>query len=319
MPYDMPVRSGTPDDKLLREACRPKGAGAASNASASQTVEKANEAATELRQHNEAMIDQAVKKDAQRLAAKAGAMLGGKKVLGEATVAKGKAAPAPIVAWGYEGPGGPDQWGSLRPEYATCTTGRRQSPIDLRDGIAVDLEPLQFAYLPSPFKVIDAGKSLMVTADGGGFSLLGKRYALTRILFHRPAEISVAGKVHEMDVQLVHRADDGQQAIVAILLERGAENPVIQSILNHLPLERGGEVAPPSQQLDIERLLPGDRRYYTFMGSLTTPPCTEGVLWVVLKVIQPISPEQLAIFQRLYPPNARPVQPVAGRIVKESR
>ena len=89
MPYDMPVRSGTPDDKLLREACRPKGAGAASNASASQTVEKANEAATELRQHNEAMIDQAVKKDAQRLAAKAGAMLGGKKVPGEAPVAKG--------------------------------------------------------------------------------------------------------------------------------------------------------------------------------------------------------------------------------------
>jgi carbonic anhydrase len=90
-------------------------------------------------------------------------------------------------------------------------------------------------------------------------------------------------------------------------------------VLNNLPLERGGEVAPPGKSLDVSRLLPVNRRYFTFMGSLTTPPCTEDVLWLVLRQPQQISPEQLMIFQRLYKPNARPVQPGFGRIIKESR
>ena len=315
--YDMPVRSGTPDDKLFREVCRPKGTTAANASSASQTIEKVNEAAAELRQHNEAMIEKEVRKDVLRLSAKASAALSGTVSGGKATRSRSMAAVP--VSWGYEGEGAPDRWGSLRPEYATCASGRRQSPIDLGNGIAVDLEPLHFAYKPSAFRVIDGGKNLLVMSDGGSFSLLGKRYALIQVLFHRPAEMTVAGKTFEMDVQLLHRADDGKLAIISVLLERGPENPVVQSVLNHLPLERGGEVAPPSQMIDMASLMPENKGYYTFMGSLTTPPCTEDVLWLVLKATQPISSEQLAIFQRLYPPNARPVQPGWGRIIKESR
>jgi len=122
-----------------------------------------------------------------------------------------------------------------------------------------------------------------------------------------------------MEAQLVHRSDDGKQAIVSVLLEKGNENPVVQAALNNLPLEKGGEVAPPGQTLDVNMLLPASKNYFTFMGSLTTPPCTENVLWMVLKQPQQISPEQLAMLQRLYRPNVRPVQPAFGRIVKESR
>ena len=132
-------------------------------------------------------------------------------------------------------------------------------------------------------------------------------------------EITIDGKIFDMDTQLVHKSEDGKLAIVTVLLEQGAENPLVQMVLNNLPLEKGGEVAPPGQSLDVSNLLPVNRRYFTFMGSLTTPPCTEDVLWLVLRQPQQISPEQLSILQRLYMPNARPVQAGFGRIIKESR
>jgi carbonic anhydrase len=223
------------------------------------------------------------------------------------------------TAWAYAGDGGPDNWSKLKAEYATCASGRRQSPIDLKDGIAVDLEPVQYAYRSAPFRVVDGGRNLQVAVYGGSLTLLGKNYELTRIQFHRPSEISIAGKTFDMDAQLMHKAADGKLLIVAVALEKGSENPFVQIALNNLPLEPGGDVQPPAQNIDMNRLLPENRRYYAFMGSLTTPPCTEDVLWLVLKQPQQISPEQLAIFQRLYAPNARPLQPAFGRIVKESR
>lgn len=336
-PFDMPVRSGTPDDKLLREVCRPKGAGASSSPAsssssssasapsaaqptASQLAEKAHEAAVGLRQYNEALVEHEVKRDAARSRSRARTAAA---FTGRPSAVRPKPAPvtAPVaeVAWAYEGSSGPDAWGRLRPEYAQCGAGRRQAPIDIRGGIAVDLEPLQFFYRPASFRVVDSEKALMLLTYGGGLSLLGKNYALTQVLFHRPAEITVDGHAFAMDAQLTHRADDGKLAIVVVLLEKGAENPVVQMALNNLPLEHGSEVSPPALTIDVEQLLPADRRYYTFMGSLSMPPCTEDVLWVVLKTPQQISAEQLSIFERLYRPNARPVQPSFGRIIKESR
>jgi carbonic anhydrase len=315
-PYDMPVRSGTPDDRLLREACRPK----TDNVTAeplNKTLEKVNEAAAGLRQANEALVEQAVNQDLQRMTARAN------KALSTPTAARSarvrKPAPPAKIAWSYGGSGGPAVWGKLSPDYATCASGRRQSPIDLSEGIAVDLEPIQFLYRPAAFRVTDTRRNLQMAVYGGGFLLLGKNYELVSVQFHRPAEISVGGKTFAMDAQLVHRSDDGKLAIVDVLLEQGTENPVVQAALNNLPLEQGGEVTPPGLRVDLNHLLPEDGRYFTFMGSLTTPPCTEDVLWIVLKQPQQISPEQLAIFARLYPPNARPVQPRNGRIVKESR
>jgi len=320
-PFDMPVRSGTPDDKLLREVCRPK-VGSASAASASQTVEKVNEVAGELRKANEALVEKEVQKDLKKLAQRAASPSA--LPVSRTSVAFGgtrKSAPvsASNAAWSYDGSAGPDNWGKLKAEYALCASGHNQSPINLHDGIAVDLEPIQFFYRPASFRVVDSGRHLQMSIYGGGFNLLGKNYELIRMVFHRPSEFTVDGKTYDMDAQLVHKSEDGKQAIVTVLLEKGAENPVVQTALNNLPLDKGGEVAPPGQSIDVARLLPESRRYFTFLGSLTTPPCSEEVLWLVLKQAQQVSSEQMAIFQRLYQPNARPVQPGFGRILKESR
>ena len=313
VPFDMPVRSGTPDDKLLREVCRPK-PGTPALALASKTAEKVSAAAGALRRENEALVEKQLQKESRTMASHAASPAS------PASHKRNRKADRPAnVAGSYEGDGAAENWGRLKPAYATCGAGRRQSPIDLRDAIAVDLEPIQFAYRPVPFRVVDTGRNLQVDVRGASFALLGKNYDLVGISFHRPSEITVGGKAFDMEAQLVHQADDGKLAVVVVLLEAGAENPVIQMVLNHLPLEKGGEVTPPGQGFDVARLLPESRRYFTFMGSLTTPPCTEDVLWLVFKQPQPLSPEQLAIFQRLYKPNARPLQPSFGRIVKESR
>ena len=319
-PFDMPVRSGTPDDRMLREVCRPKGASAASSvASASKTVERVSEVSGDLRKVNEALVEKAVKKDLNRIAPAAS------PVRPQRTRhAAGDGAPsAPVLpanlSWSYEGMGGPENWSRIRPENAVCASGRLQSPIDLRDGIAVDLETIEFDYRPAAFRVVDAGRNLQIAVYGGRFSLLGKGYELIRVNFHRPAEFTVAGRAFAMDVQLVHKADDGKLAIVSVFLEPGTENAFVQTALNNLPLEKGGEVSPPGRMIDLSSLVPEQKAYFTFMGSLTVPPCTEDVLWLIMKQPQQLSPAQLSIFQRLYPPNARPLQPAWGRIIKESR
>lgn len=329
-PFEMPVRSGTPDDRLLREVCRPKGSAPATPVG--KTLDKVNELAGDLRKANEALVEQAVKKDLQRLTQQSTAALSGKKEATSPAPQVRKSAPrietpastplarqTPPPNWSYEGNGGPEYWGKLKPEYSTCANGRRQSPIDLRDGFAVDLEPIQFFYKPAAFRVADSGRHLQLNVYGGGIMLLGKNYQLTHVQFHNPSEFTVAGKAFDMEAQLVHRADDGKLAVVSVFLEKGGENPVVQTALNNLPLEKGGEVAPPGQTVDLNALLPASRNYFTFMGSLTTPPCSEDVLWMVIKQPQQVSVDQLSIFQRLYRPNVRPVQPAFGRIIKESR
>ena len=313
-PFEMPVRTGTPDYRLFREACRPKGA-AAEPQNVNSTLDKINEVAGDLRKANEALVEKAVREDLQRLTRQTAPTSKGRT----SSTARAPTQPAPKAAWSYEGDGNPSLWGRLRPEYATCATGRRQSPINLRNGIAVDLEPIQFFYQPSAYRVIDSVRQLQLAIYGGGLMVMGKQYRLTRIHLHHPAEFTVNGQSFDMEAQLLHQADDGKTAIVSVLLEQGAENPVIQAALNNLPLESGGEVAPPGQSIDVSLLLPASKDYYTFMGSLTQPPCTEDVLWMVLKQPQQVSSEQLSILQRLYRPNARPVQPAFGRIIKESR
>ena len=311
---EMPVHSGTLDDKLLREACRPK-SGAEASIAASKTAEKVNEAAGELRKINAALIDKEKKRSPAPAAPKAPGSHP-QAVAGHDRDAHASA----HVHWSYEGAGGPEKWGRLKADFATCAKGNRQSPIDIRDGIRVDLEPIQFAYRPALFRVVDNGHTVQVSTTGGGsISLLGKSYQLVQFHFHRPAEERVNGKSFDMVVHLVHKSEEGKLAVLAVLLEKGAENALIQTVWNNLPLEKNQEVAPPALSIDAGQLLPENRSYYTYMGSLTTPPCSEGVLWLVLKQPQQMSVEQMAIFARLYRTNARPVQPGAGRMITESR
>lgn len=222
------------------------------------------------------------------------------------------------IHWSYEGSSGPEHWGQLQADFSTCATGKRQSPIDIRDGIAVDLEPIAFDYKPSGFSVIDNGHTVQVNvAPGNAIHILGRRYELVQFHFHRPSEERVNGRQFEMVVHLVHKDSEGRLAVVAVLLDRGSVNPAIQTVWANLPLEKN-ELLPAQAVLDLNQLLPESRLYYTYMGSLTTPPCTEGVLWMVLKSPVQASPQEINVFSRLYPMNARPVQPPQGRLIKES-
>ncbi len=234
----------------------------------------------------------------------------------QGVVLPGKAGHA--TRWSYSGLGGPQVWGKLKPEFSQCAIGQRQSPIDIREGIALDLDPVHFDYQPSNFSVIDNGHTVQVNvAPGNSIEVNGKRYALQQFHFHRPSEERVNGRQFEMDAHLVHKDAEGRLAVVAVLLERGAAQPLLQTVWNNLPLEKHEEF-PARSQIDLNQLLPADRRYYTYMGSLTTPPCSEGVLWVVMQQPVPMSAQQIDIFSRLYPMNARPIQQAAGRIIKQS-
>ena len=220
--------------------------------------------------------------------------------------------------WAYGGDGGPAAWGKLKAEFAKCASGTRQSPIDIRGGIAVDLDPVQFDYKPSAFSVLDNGHTVQVNLPpGNAIQVQGRRYELVQFHFHRPSEERINGRQFDMVAHLVHKSLDGRLAVVAVLLDRGSAHGAVQQVWNNLPLEKGEENAAQAP-LDLNQLLPQDRRYYTYMGSLTTPPCSEGVLWLVLQQPVPISPQQIDIFARLYPMNARPVQQAAGRLIKQS-
>jgi len=221
--------------------------------------------------------------------------------------------------WAYEGAGGPASWGALKPEFGLCANGQRQSPIDIRGGLAVDLEPVKFDYRPSGFSVIDNGHTVQVNVPpGNAIEVAGRRFELVQFHFHRPSEERIDGRQFEMSLHLVHKDPAGRLAVVGVLLGKGPAHPAVQTVWNNLPLERNEEV-PARAQIDPTHLLPEDRRYYTYMGSLTTPPCSEGVHWVVMRTPVTVTPEQIELFARIYPMNARPVQSAAGRRILQSQ
>jgi carbonic anhydrase len=235
-----------------------------------------------------------------------------------AALPDGHSVAAHAPHWDYQGEGGPQAWAQLKNEFATCATGKRQSPIDIRDGIKVQLDSVQFDYRSSNFRVLDNGHTVQVNVSPGNFiEVTGKRFELVQFHFHRPSEERINGRLFDMVAHLVHKDIEGRLAVVAVLLDRGNAQPLVQAIWNNLPLEKGDEVIA-RLPLDLNELLPTDRSYYTYMGSLTTPPCSEGVLWMVMKTPVTISAEQIAIFSRLYPMNARPIQSASGRLIKES-
>ena len=326
---ELPVRSGTLDEKMLRAACRPGAAD--SKGSFKETVSKAKAAADA---HAPEPRKEILRADLGTPKPKAEAHASGhapnpKPAAKHPAADTGHAAPAKKPAakpesfdhvhWAYEGRGGPENWGKLGPENKLCDTGTRQSPIDIREGIRVDLTPIVFSYRPSHFRIIDNGHTIQASMSDNRITVLGKDYELLQLHFHRPSEERVNGRNFDMVAHLVHKSFDGKLAVVAVLMERGSENPFIQTLWNYLPLERNQDVFPPGVPVDLNQLLPAKREYFTYMGSLTTPPCSEGVLWLVMQNPIQVSPEQIGIFSRLYPNNARPVQPTNGRLIKESR
>jgi len=245
-------------------------------------------------------------------------------------VAKQEAKPAakPIehAHWSYtEGPDGPANWWRTSKDNLLCSAGKQQSPINIEGGILVDLPPLRFDYKLSPLTIQDNGHTILVNyAEGSNLSLDARQYRLVQFHFHKPSEEAIDGKRADMVAHLVHQHHDGRLLVVAVLMNSSqeasqAENAAFQMILNHIPLVKKESSSPNGVMIDLNQLLPKNLAYFTFMGSLTTPPCSENVQWVVLKEAAVISKQQLDNFSRIYPNNARPLQSRSGRLIKEAR
>lgn len=228
---------------------------------------------------------------------------------------------APVV-WGYEGTTAPEFWGKLSPKFSLCDTGSRQSPIDIRDSIKVNAELITFDYQPSVLRIEDDGHSIGMLYDPGSFvKISGSEYELVKATFHLPSEERVNGRGHDMVVHLMHKDRDGRIAMVAVFfdvdraLKKGPA--LLGKILAFVPLEKNQTVYSSEVYIQAQDFIPKDRDYYSYTGSLTTPPCTEGVLWLVMKQPVLISYEQLQVFYRLYHHNVRPTQPSNHRLIKE--
>jgi len=222
--------------------------------------------------------------------------------------------------WSYSGRTGPAKWAALESDYSACGIGKLQSPIDIRDSVARKgaLPAIVFDYKPSPLKIVDNGHTIQVDYAPGSFiTVEDKRYELVQFHFHKPSEEKINGKGAAMVAHLVHRNADGNLAVVAVLLKTGHVNKLVETLWKNLPPEKERETAVEGIQVNAADLLPATTAaYYTFTGSLTTPPCTEGVTWFVLKTPASVSNSEVARFAQLYPMNARPTQPLNGREIR---
>jgi len=242
------------------------------------------------------------------------------------------------IHWSYmDGPGGPENWGDLSKANLSCSKGKTQSPININidNAVKVDLPALEFAYRQSPLSIVDNGHTIMVNyGEGSNLMVDGRQFRLVQFHFHKPSEEAINGERMDMVVHLVHQHHDGGLAVVGVLMttkrpvtarkswwgddSKPLDNPLIQTLWNNVPLVKE-RVESPGVMINVNQLLPEEKTYFTYMGSLTTPPCSENVLWFVMKNPILVSEEQVQNFGRIYPMNARPLQPKGDRLVKEAK
>jgi carbonic anhydrase len=236
----------------------------------------------------------------------------------------GEAAQADEAAgphWSYTGKTGPEHWGSEDPSYAVCSSGTHQSPINIEKAVVKDLPALEFNYKDTALNVSDTGHSFQVNAasGSGGVTVGGDHYDFVQVHFHQPSEERVHGKHYSMVAHIVHKNARGELAVVAVLLSAGKTNEFLKPIFDNFPAKGTAENDVAGQSINIGRFLPQSHGYYTFDGSLTTPPCSEHVRWFILKTPVEVSDKQLMQFEARYAHDNRPTQPLNGRVVAESR
>lgn len=234
------------------------------------------------------------------------------------------AVTAPAIAqttapWDYQGKRGELNWGKLDPAYRACSKGREQSPIDIRNAhLDKALAPLDFDYLGGPVTLTNDGHTIVAHVDPGSYMVSGGvRYDLVEFDFHHPSETAVRGKLTGMDVHLLHKSADGKMAILVVRLreDMDAPNAVLAALWPHLPATAGTTVKV-KEMVDAGGLLPADRGYWTYMGSLDTPPCTEGVRWFVFEDELSLSRDQMRAFASIFPMNTRGLQDAHGRRIE---
>jgi carbonic anhydrase len=217
--------------------------------------------------------------------------------------------------WSYTGAGGPAHWGSLNPDYEPCSEGGEQSPIDLRDAERASPPKLAIDYSTSSLELEDSGHSVeAVPEPQGGIELRGTRYDLIQFHFHAPSEHTFDGRSLPLELHFVNEAENGSLAVLGVMAVEGAANAAYDELIAALPDSEGK--AATVTGVDVAALLPpdaADAERWVYEGSLTTPPCSEGVSWSVFAKPIELSADQITAFTRLYDHNNRPVQPLGSR------
>jgi len=244
----------------------------------------------------------------------------------QATTKPSVAPAAGDPVWHYEGAEGPAAWGTLSPKFAACGEGTSQSPVDIADTVAgTEALELRTNLMPGQLRIahhehvadgINNGHTIQINYEGGDELTIGNdTYALVQYHFHNQSEHTVKGRHYPMEMHLVHKAASGKLAVVGVFIEEGAHNAAFDPIWNNLPKQKGVETHYPSVNVDVDKLLPASRASYRYDGSLTTPPCSEGVRWIVMTTPIQLSADQIKAFTAIIHDNNRPTQPLNGRPV----
>lgn len=219
--------------------------------------------------------------------------------------------------WSYEGEGAPEHWGGLSPDFKVCDLGLQQSPIDLSGSMRAELSPIPVSWTKGEYAILNNGHTIQVNCKASGStSIEGHDFELVQFHIHHPSEHKVNGQSFDLEVHFVHKSAEHGLAVLGVFLKPGAASAVLQPVFDAMPAEAGPET--PLAGLDLYALLPASHGYFRYKGSLTTPPCGEVVTWTVFKEPIEASPEQVATFAKLFPMNARPVQPLNRRFLLQS-
>jgi carbonic anhydrase len=230
--------------------------------------------------------------------------------------------PTPTVAaaaeWGYEGDIGPEHWGDLSPDYATCSEGMEQSPIDLDSGLAPSTDPaLEVDYHDTPLAIFNNGHTIEIEYEEGSTLTVGDdTWEVSQFHFHANSEHTIDGGAARMELHIVHRSEEGDLAVVGVLIEEGAENEALAPVFDNLPEEEGEPMEIEGVEINIADALPENLAAWRYDGSLTTPPCSEGVRWHVLGTPITASGEQISAFEAIFDNNYRPTQPLNDRTIE---
>lgn len=215
------------------------------------------------------------------------------------------------VDWSYSGATGPERWAELSPAYAECDASE-QSPVDLTSAEPGEAPALRIDYAPTNAQLDSSGHVLAVDAESGTLSLGEATYDLVQLHFHAPSEHVVDGEAYAAEAHLVHANDAGELAVVGVLIEEGSDaNPFFSDLWERLP---EGDAERQPVEIDLNELLPEDRSFFSYRGSLTTPPCTEDVRWTVMQTPIALSEDQIERLET-HATGARPAQPVGERVI----
>lgn len=230
--------------------------------------------------------------------------------------------PKPVIAeentpeWSYAGAANPTHWGEISPDFALCELGKNQSPININNAVEATPVQIEFNYQPTPLLVVNNGYTVQVNYHPGStMKINDEEYELIQFHFHIPSEHTINNKASALEMHLVHRNAKNQLAVVGVMMNKGSANPFIDQIWQHITAV--GKINDiENYTINAANLLPKNKAFFSYIGSLTTPPCSENVKWNVLTQATQVSEKQIAAFQKLYQVNARPVQPINTRKIE---